>query len=152
MAYPQSNGQVEASNKTVIDGLKKRLERAKGAWVSELPHIRWAYRTTPRRSTGETPFSLTYGSEAIIPLEAGLPTMRSTLVDKGQNDAALLAELDLADECRELALVKLASYQQQLAKLYNKKVNPRTFQLGDYVLRKVLSSAVKPSDGKLGPN
>ena len=48
--------------------------------------------------------------------------------------------------------MKLASYQQQLAKHYNKKVNPRAFRVGDYVLRKVLGSVVKPSDGKLGPN
>jgi len=110
VAYTQSNGQAEASNKTVIGGLKKQLERAKGAWVSELPHILCAYRTTPWRATGETPFALTYGMEAIIPLEVGLPTMRSTLVDQGQSDAALLAELDLAEERRDLALVKLAGY------------------------------------------
>ena len=54
--------------------------------------------------------------EAIIPLEAGLPTMRSTLVDQGQNDTALLTELNLAEERRELALVKLEDYQQQLEK------------------------------------
>lgn len=63
--------------------------------------------------------------EVVIPLEAGLLTMRSDLVDQGHNDEALLAELDLADERRELALVKLASYQQQLAKHYHKMVNPR---------------------------
>ncbi|XP_028122779.1 uncharacterized protein LOC114319908 [Camellia sinensis] len=53
--YPQSNGQAEASNKTIINGVKKRLEHAKGKWVEELPHVLWAYRTTARRSTGETP-------------------------------------------------------------------------------------------------
>lgn len=152
VAYPQSNGQAEASNKTVIAGLKKRLERAKGAWPSELPHVLWAYRTTPRRATGETPFSLTYGMEAIIPLEAGLPTMRSDLVEQGQNNEALLAELDLADERRESSMIKLASYQQQLARQYHKRVNPRRFQIGDYVVRKVLGNTVKSSDGKLGPN
>uniref|UniRef100_A0A2N9I3L0 Integrase catalytic domain-containing protein n=1 Tax=Fagus sylvatica TaxID=28930 RepID=A0A2N9I3L0_FAGSY len=73
-AYPQSNGQAEASNKTVLDGIKKRLEDAKGRWVEELPNVLWTFRTTPRRSTGETPFSLAYGSEAVIPLEIGLPT------------------------------------------------------------------------------
>jgi transposase InsO family protein len=61
-AYPLSNGQAEASNKTVLDGIKKRLEDAKGRWVEELPNVLWTFRTTPRRSTGETPFSLAYGS------------------------------------------------------------------------------------------
>ena len=46
-AYPQRNGQVEASNKVIVNGLKKRLDDAKGRWVEELPHVLWAYRTTP---------------------------------------------------------------------------------------------------------
>lgn len=57
-AYPQSNGQGEATNKTIVNSLKKRLEDAKGNWVDELPNILWAYRTTPRRM-GETSFSMT---------------------------------------------------------------------------------------------
>ena len=47
LAYPQSNGQAEASNKTILDGLKKRLEKAKGKWAEELPSVLWAYQTTP---------------------------------------------------------------------------------------------------------
>ena len=71
--YPQSNGQAEASNKVILDGIKKRLEKAKGKWVEELPQVLWAFRTTPRRSTGETPYSLAFGLEAIIPLETKIP-------------------------------------------------------------------------------
>lgn len=41
--YPQSNGQVEATNKIIINGLKKRLEKAKGNWVKELPNVLWTY-------------------------------------------------------------------------------------------------------------
>ncbi|RVX19338.1 hypothetical protein CK203_008716 [Vitis vinifera] len=55
--YPQSNGQAEATNKTLVTALKKRLEQAKGKWVEELPGILWAYRTTPGRPTGNTPFA-----------------------------------------------------------------------------------------------
>ncbi|XP_038683037.1 uncharacterized protein K02A2.6-like [Tripterygium wilfordii] len=50
-AYPQCNGQAEASSKIILDGIKKRLESSKGRWVEELPSLLWAYRTTPRRST-----------------------------------------------------------------------------------------------------
>ena len=57
--------------------------------MSELHSVLWAYRTTPRRSTGETPFSLTYGTESVIPLEVGLPSMRTTLVDAEGNNQAL---------------------------------------------------------------
>ena len=55
-AYPQGNGHVEAVNKVIVSGLKKRLDDAKGKWVKKLPHVLWTYRTTPRRSTRETPF------------------------------------------------------------------------------------------------
>ena len=70
--YPQSNGQAEAINKTILNGLKKRLDGAKGRWAEELPNVLWAYQKTPRRSTRETPFSLTYGVEAVIPAEVNI--------------------------------------------------------------------------------
>ena len=47
LAYPQGNGKVEAVNKVIVNGLKKRLDDAKGKWVEELPHVLWTYRTTP---------------------------------------------------------------------------------------------------------
>uniref|UniRef100_A0A2N9EKS9 Integrase catalytic domain-containing protein n=1 Tax=Fagus sylvatica TaxID=28930 RepID=A0A2N9EKS9_FAGSY len=99
--YPQSNGQAEASNKTVLDGIKKRLEDAKGRWVEELSNVLWTFRTTPRRSTGETPFSLAYGSEAVIPLEIGLPTLRTSEWEPTKNDLAQSQALDLLEERRE---------------------------------------------------
>jgi hypothetical protein len=86
VAYPQCNGQAEASNKTILGGIKKRLEKAKGKWVEELPLVLWAYRTTPRRSTGVTPYSLAYGTEAVIPLEVGIPTLRTEVMELGGND------------------------------------------------------------------
>ena len=50
--YPQSNGQAKATNKTIVNELKKRLDIVKGRWAKELPNVLWAYRTTPKRSTG----------------------------------------------------------------------------------------------------
>ncbi|XP_019181624.1 PREDICTED: uncharacterized protein K02A2.6-like [Ipomoea nil] len=76
VCYPQANGQVENANRTIVNGLKKKLESAGGAWVEELDAILWAYRTTPRRATGETPFSLAYGFEARAPAEAVIPSRR----------------------------------------------------------------------------
>ncbi|KAF5954548.1 hypothetical protein HYC85_007404 [Camellia sinensis] len=88
-SFPQSNGQAEVSNKVFLDGIKKRLQAAKGKWVDELPSVLWAYRTTPRRSTGESPFTMTYGTEAVIPLEVGIPGIRTQGVENGTNDADL---------------------------------------------------------------
>ncbi|KAI5324012.1 hypothetical protein L3X38_033085 [Prunus dulcis] len=68
-AHPQSNGQVEAINKIVKKLLKRQLDKAKGAWPEKLPEALWAIRTSYRTPTGETPFSLTFGSEAVVPVE-----------------------------------------------------------------------------------
>ncbi|XP_022895224.1 uncharacterized protein LOC111409403 [Olea europaea var. sylvestris] len=67
--HPQANGQVEAVNKTIKNTLKRKLDASKGAWVDELPHVLWAIRTTCRTATGETPFSMAYGAEAMSPVE-----------------------------------------------------------------------------------
>ena len=61
--HPQTNGQVEAVNKIINHNLKTKLEEHKGIWVDQLPKVLWAYRTTSRTSTRETPFSLAYGVE-----------------------------------------------------------------------------------------
>ena len=74
--YPQANRQVELKNKTVINIIRKRLEKARGLWADELPGVLWAYRTTTKTSTSETPFSLAYGTKAVIPIECGIPSVR----------------------------------------------------------------------------
>ena len=100
-AYPQGNGQAEASNKIIVNGLKKRLDDAKGRWVEELPHVLWAYRTMPRRSTRETPFTMTYEAEVVISLEANFPTLRTNSVTPSGNDELLGESLNLIEERRD---------------------------------------------------
>ena len=112
-AYPQGNGQAETVNKVIVNGLKKRLDDVKGKWVEELQHVLWTYRTTPRRSTRETPFSMTYGAEAVIPLETGFPTMTSSFNPSSNNDL-LEKSLDFIEERKENAMVQLAYYQHKL--------------------------------------
>ena len=80
--------------------LKKRLDDAKERWVEELPHVLWTYRTTPLRLTGETPFSMTYGAEAVIPMETGFPTLRTNAFTPDGNDGLLEKGLDLIEERR----------------------------------------------------
>ena len=81
-----------------MSGLKKRLNDAKGKWVEELSHILWTYRTIPRRSTRETPFSVTYGAEAVIPLETRFPTLRTSFFTPSSNDGLLEKSLNLIEE------------------------------------------------------
>ena len=104
-AYPEGNGQAEAINKVIVNGLKKRLDDAKGRWVEELPHVLWTYQTTPRRSTRETPFAMTYGAEAVIPLEANFSMLRTSSFTPSSNDELLGKSLDLIDERREKTVI-----------------------------------------------
>ena len=94
--------------------MKKRLDDAKGRWVEELPHVLWTYRTTPHKSIGETPFSMTYGAKAVIPLEINFPTQRTNAFCPNANNGLLEKSLDLIEERRESAMVQLAYYQQKL--------------------------------------
>ena len=125
--YPQGNGQAEAVNKVIVNGLKKMLDDAKGKWVEELPHVLWTYRTTPRRSTGETLFLMTYGAEAVIPLETGFLTSRTSSFNPRDNDEQLTKSLDLIEEKRENTMVQLAYYQQKLKQDYDANVKLRPF-------------------------
>ena len=88
-----------------MSGFKKRLDDAKGKWVEELPYVLWTYRSAPRRSTRETPFSMTYGAEAIIPLETGFPTLRTSSFTLSSNNGLLEKSLDLIEEQRENVMV-----------------------------------------------
>ncbi|VFQ97331.1 unnamed protein product [Cuscuta campestris] len=130
---------------------QKRLGEAGNKWLEELSHIVWAFRVTPRRAHGETPFSLTYGCEARLPIEAELPTFRESNYQPQQNEEDHLAELNLVEERRMAAEVKLSTYQQIVKKYHDNKVGPRYFQVGDEVLRR--REASRPGDGgKLAKN
>ena len=110
----------------------------------------WAYRTTPRCSTRETPFSMTYGAETVIPVEIGLLASRFEVFQVKMNDQLLCKHLDLIEENCDNTSVPLANYQQKHSRGYNKGVKSREFILGDLVLRKVVGNTRDPAMGKLG--
>ena len=151
-AHPQANGQVEVTNQTLLKIIKTRLEGAKGIWPDELPSVLWAYRTTTRTLTGETPFRLAYRVDAVIPAKVGLTSYRVENYTEDKNEEAIRLQLDLVDEAQAMAEQRLARYQNLMSKHYNSKVRHRDFQIGDLVLRKVMGAAKDPSQGKLGPN
>ena len=124
-ARPQSNGQVEAPNKTIKRLLKTRLGAKNGAWVEELSGVLRAYRTTHKTATGETPFALAFGHEAVVPVEIGTTTHRTDHFDEKENNDQMCLNLDLLTEKREQASKRAAIYQQRIARYYNQKVNVR---------------------------
>ena len=107
--------------------IKTQLEGANGIWLEELPSILWAYRTTVRTPIGETPFQLTYGSEAIILAEVGLTSYKVDNYDESKNDEAMRLKLDLLDKVKATAEQRLAWYQDLMAKHYNSRVRHRDF-------------------------
>ena len=146
--YPQCNGQAEATNKTLLSALKKRLKKAKGNWVEELPGVLWAYRTTPGRPIGNTPFALAYGTNVVIPTEVGMPTARTAVQGQRNEGNELAKHLDWADEAKEAASIRMAAYQQKVATYYNRRVRPRIFKEGSLVLRKIFENTADKGAGK----
>ena len=99
-SHPQANGQAEVANRSLLKIIKTRLEGAKGIWSDELPGVLWAYRTTVRTPTGETPFKLAYGSEAVIPVEVHMANHKVMGYRDEENEEQLRFNLDLIDEVR----------------------------------------------------
>ncbi|GKV41028.1 hypothetical protein SLEP1_g48609 [Rubroshorea leprosula] len=150
--HPESNGMVESVNKCILEGIKPRLEQRKAKWVDELNNVLWAYRTMSRTATGETPYHLAFGTEAVIPIEIGVPSFRVTHFDERRNGQLLRENLDLLDDLREEALLRTLVYKQKIANFYNKRVRPRSFKVGDLVLRKAGLTGFETRFGKLASN
>ena len=111
----------------------------------------WAYRTTNRKSKGESPFALTYRMQAIIPTEIRMPTIRTKIL-KQASTKAIIKDLDMTDKLREAATIRIASYQPRLASYHNRCVKPCTFKTGELVLRRVFENTSNLVDGKFQPN
>jgi ribonuclease HI len=97
VAHPRANGQVERVNGMVLDALKKRLHDAAnskgGKWIKELPNALWGLCTQPSKPTGQSPYFLVYGSEAILP------------ADEGVSEDSRRVDIDGLEEARCAALV-----------------------------------------------
>ncbi|GJS01663.1 reverse transcriptase domain-containing protein [Tanacetum coccineum] len=148
--HPQTNELVERANRSLGEGIKARLGKDNKNWLEEISHVLWAHRTMIKSSNGDTPFSLTYGTEAVIPAEIGMPTFRTAEVDVAKNDEALEINLELLEERREQAAIREAKSKRQMEKYYNTKVRNASFKPGDLVYRSNEASRVEDT-GKLGP-
>ena len=149
--HPQANRQTEVTNRILLKIIKIKLDDAKGAWPEELPNVLWAYRTTARTPTGETPFRLTYGTEAVILIEVGVTSTRRSAFSEEGNDDELRINLDCLDEVKENTSSRMEKYRQKMAKYYNRRVKLRRLEIGDLILRKVSIATKDPNQRKLGP-
>nr|GEX60336.1 reverse transcriptase domain-containing protein [Tanacetum cinerariifolium] len=148
--HPQSNRLVERANQSLGEGIKFRLGEVNRNWVEKLPNVLWAHRTMIKSSHGDTPFSLTYGTEAVIPTEIEMPTYRMEAVDMVSNDEELRLNLDLLEERRECGAIRKAKAKSKMTKYYNTRVCGVTFKPGDFVYRSNDTSHTV-AGGKQGP-
>nr|GEV75369.1 reverse transcriptase domain-containing protein [Tanacetum cinerariifolium] len=136
-------------NRSLREGIKARLGERNKNWVEELPHVLWAHRTMIKSRHGDTPFSLTYGTEAIIPAKIGMPTYHTAAVDVVHNDEEPRLNLDLLEERRKRAAIHEAKAKLKMTKYYNARVRGFTFRPGDFVYRSNDTSHAVDG-GKLG--
>jgi len=147
---PPSYGLAEAANRVILRGIRRRLDKAKTNWAEELHTVLWAYRTTPHSTTSESPFRLTYGIEAVVPIELTELTWRTNAdTDFPANTANLREELKFVDEVRNDAALREITLKQKIAARHNKKVIKREFEIGDLVLRQNQKDS---EEGKLAAN
>ncbi|RDX97581.1 hypothetical protein CR513_19635, partial [Mucuna pruriens] len=143
--HPKMNGAVEDSTKIVVTYKD---------WHDMLPYALHGYRTSVRTSTGETPYLLVYGIEAVLPIEVKIPSLR-ILVEAKLDDAewiqCRLDQLNLIEEKQLIAICHEQLYQRQIKSAFDLKVRPRVFKEGDLVLKKRLLN-VKDQGGKWAPN
>nr|GEU49970.1 hypothetical protein [Tanacetum cinerariifolium] len=107
------------------EGIKARLGEKNKNWVEEISHVLWAHRTIIKSSNEKTPFSLTYGTKAVIPAKIGMPTLRTAEVDEARSKA------------------RMEGY-------YNARFQNTSFRPGDLVYRNNEASHAEDG-GKLGP-
>jgi len=150
---PKMNGAVEAANKNIKKIIQKMVVTYKD-WHEMLPFVLHGYRTSVRISTGETPFSLVYGMEAILPFEVKIPSLRilmETKLEEAKWIQARYDQLNLIDEKRLAVVCHGQLYQNRMKKAFDKKVRPREFRKGDLVVKKIIS-VQKDHHGKWMPN
>src|SRR5438128_5890139 len=113
----------------VLQGVKSRifdrLKRYAGKWARELPPVLWALRTSPSRATGETPFFLTYGSEAVLPTELKFGSPRVRNFNEQQTEDSRLMNLDQLEEARDVTAIQSAIYFQGLRRYHDRHLRGR---------------------------
>lgn len=88
--------------------------KGKKVWPAELLGVLWAYRTTVRTPTGETPFKLAFRTKVVIPMEVGVSILRRTCYDDPSNDEGLKLALDCLPKVRDDVAQRIALYQERM--------------------------------------
>jgi hypothetical protein len=153
--YAQSNGQAEASNKIIINILKKMVADNPRDWHNELYNTLWAYRTSKRTPTATTPYALTFGHDAMLPMEIFVQSLRvreqHQLIGEDYVQA-MWQEHEILDESRLETLNNLIAEKQKVSRAYDKRTRGKSFKEGELVWKMVLPVREKTDGlGKWSP-
>ena len=148
--HPQCNGQAESTNKILVKTLKKIVEGNKRDWDRKLNSALWAYRTSYKVTTGMTPFRMTYGLEAVVPMEFMIPSLRMAVQQKlpmeKSREERIQELLNLEEEWQQSILVTEAVQKRRKA-WADRHSKQKVFTKGDHVL--IFNSKLGKHPGKL---
>jgi hypothetical protein len=120
----------------ILQGLKPiildRLKPYAGKWIKELPSVLWALYTNSSHATCHTPFSLVYGSEAILPTKVEHKSHRVQQFNEEQSD-----DLTNLEELREAAIIQSAKHQQAMRQYHAWNISSHIFKVGGFILQKI---------------
>nr|XP_016515066.1 PREDICTED: uncharacterized protein LOC107831785 [Nicotiana tabacum] len=109
-------------------------------------------KPNPPINTGEAPYSLVYGTDAVIPIEDGEPSLRYSNESGTDNDESRLQDVDEVEKRRDMAHVRMVAQKQQVERYYNKRAKVRSLKVGDYILKAKTQASKDPNEGKLETN
>jgi hypothetical protein len=116
VAHPRSNRQAERANTEVLKGLKTRsfnckLEACRKKWLDNLQSVLWSIHTSATKPTGETPFFLVYGAEAVLPTDVKFGSPRVLAFNELCQEYLISDRLLQLEEARCQAALRAARYQ-----------------------------------------
>jgi hypothetical protein len=141
VAHPRANCQVERTNGMILDGLKKRFydenNRKGGKWIHEISSVVLGLRTQPSETTGQSPFFLVYGFEAILPADVMWQSPRLEMYEEGEADDARHLKLYKAEEVKCNILLQSVRYLQGVHRYHDRNGQERSFNVGDLVFHRI---------------
>jgi hypothetical protein len=138
--HAQANGQAEASNKSIVKLIKRKIEEYPRRWHEVLSEALWAHRVSKHRAIQVTPFELVFGQEVVLPVEVNLQAHRITSQDAlsaKEYGELMMDKIDEVQERQFRAMGRIEEEKIRSAKVYNKRVMEKSFQIGDLVWKTI---------------